>query len=47
MERFLNIWFGKFSIKTAIFAGCQWLMPVILATWEVEIGKSIVQGQLG
>jgi hypothetical protein len=25
--------------------GCQWLTPVILATWETEIRKITVQGQ--
>jgi hypothetical protein len=26
-------------------AGCQWLTPIILATWEAEIGRIKVQGQ--
>jgi hypothetical protein len=26
-------------------AGHRWLIPVILATWEVEMGKITVRGQ--
>jgi hypothetical protein len=26
-------------------AGCQWLTPVILATWEAEIRRIVVPGQ--
>jgi hypothetical protein len=25
--------------------GIQWLTNIILATWEAEIGKTVVQGQ--
>jgi hypothetical protein len=28
------------------FTGCRWLTPIILATWEAEIGRIVVQGQL-
>jgi hypothetical protein len=28
-----------FSIEKGVFAGHQWLQPVILATWEAEIRK--------
>jgi hypothetical protein len=34
-------------LKIKIVAGCQWLMPVILATWEAEIRKIEVQSQPG
>jgi hypothetical protein len=27
------------SLKFKNTAGCQWLLPVILATWEAEIRK--------
>jgi hypothetical protein len=30
-----------------ILARHQWLMPVILVTWEDEIGRIVVSGQLG
>jgi hypothetical protein len=31
--------------KEKVLAGCQLLMPVILASWEAEIEKIKVQGQ--
>jgi hypothetical protein len=32
------------EIKTLKEAECLWFTPVILATWEVEIGRIEVQG---
>jgi hypothetical protein len=34
----------KIKILLAV-AGCKWLMPVILATWEVEIWRIVVPSQ--
>jgi hypothetical protein len=33
--------------KIVDLTGCQWLMPVILATWEAEIRGIENQGQPG
>jgi hypothetical protein len=33
------------EIKSIAVAGCQWLVPVIIATWEAEIRRITVQGQ--
>jgi hypothetical protein len=30
-----------------IAAGSWWLMPIILGTWEAEIRRIVVRGQLG
>jgi hypothetical protein len=38
---------NKCILKTILLAGCQWLMPVILATQEAEIRRISVQSQLG
>jgi hypothetical protein len=37
----------KFHFCGEVLRGCQWLMPVILATWEAEIGRTVIQGQPG
>jgi hypothetical protein len=34
-------------LKIIILAGCWWLKPVNLATWEAEIMGIIVSGQPG
>jgi hypothetical protein len=34
---------GQFKVGTG--AGRPWLTPVILASWEAEIGKILVRGQ--
>jgi hypothetical protein len=35
---------AQLNIRRA-FAGCRWLTPVILSTWEAEIGRMAVRGQ--
>jgi hypothetical protein len=41
----LNLsWFSNFLVcnyKILLVAGCQWLMPVTLATWEAEIRRIV------
>jgi hypothetical protein len=36
---------GKKKKLWGFFAGSWWLMPVIFATWQAEIGSITVQGQ--
>jgi hypothetical protein len=39
---------GKYMlIKSDLEAGHWWLMPVIIATWEAEIRRIVVQSQPG
>jgi hypothetical protein len=30
------------QVKRKVLTGYQWLMPVVLATWEVVIGRIVV-----
>jgi hypothetical protein len=47
-KRPVTKWHGSTLILGIyILAGCKWLMHVILATWEAEIGSFVVQGQPG
>jgi hypothetical protein len=34
-----------FNLIRIVAAGCCWLMPLILSTWEAEIGRITVQDQ--
>jgi hypothetical protein len=43
----LLLWYECGLLKTPIEAKHQWFKPVILATWEAEIGRITVEGQLG
>jgi hypothetical protein len=35
-----------FPLKTGILAGQQWLTPAILATYEAEVRRIMISGQL-
>jgi hypothetical protein len=35
------------KLRKGCFAQYQWFMPVVLVTWEAEIGRIMVQVQLG
>jgi hypothetical protein len=37
----------KEGLKKWISAGHQWLVPIIIATWEAEIGRIMIQGESG
>jgi hypothetical protein len=43
LEQTISV-FSPFSMMLKV--GYQWLMPVILASWEAEIRRIMVQGQL-
>jgi hypothetical protein len=32
----------KLSLKISFDAGCWWLLPIILATWEAELKRIMV-----
>jgi hypothetical protein len=36
---------GLYQIR--FFGQAQWLTSIILATWEAEIGRTVIQGQPG
>jgi hypothetical protein len=44
MEYLSKTWRNNIWKKSAEH---QWLIPIILATWEAEIGRIVVWGQLG
>jgi hypothetical protein len=49
-EQFLNwlaVWGSEEPSRKNSLTGCWWLISAILATWEAEIGRIMVQGQPG
>jgi hypothetical protein len=41
-----RIYFLIYFVRSRILARHQWLMPVIITTWEAEIRKIAVESQL-
>jgi hypothetical protein len=35
------------NLERQVQAGSWWFMPIILATWKAEIGRTVIQGKPG
>jgi hypothetical protein len=47
MDNYRWIWGWDNAKKRDQAASCQWLIPIILATWKAETRRIVVQGQSG
>jgi hypothetical protein len=43
----INCFVNGHLLKNVPLVRCWWCIPVILATWEAEIRRIVVQGQPG
>jgi hypothetical protein len=44
VQKGFNVTFPYIPIKIHPFSWVQWLIPIILATWEAEFGRITVRG---